>query len=82
LINITRALPALTIHTVVSQSKRLFVKAANLKIKAWGPTVTGLAAVPLLPFLFDEPIEHATEHTFGWIKEKIIERNQTHDKHD
>jgi hypothetical protein len=30
----------------------------------WGPTVAGLAVVPALPYLFDEPVEHAVEHVF------------------
>ncbi|KAF7776319.1 hypothetical protein Agabi119p4_4712 [Agaricus bisporus var. burnettii] len=70
------ALPALTIHTVVSQSKRFFVNATSPRVKAWGPTVTGLAVVPVLPYLFDHPVEHVTERTFDWVKEKLIERNQ------
>ncbi|KAF5364363.1 hypothetical protein D9756_000795 [Leucocoprinus leucothites] len=70
------ALPALTIHTAVSQSKRFFVKAANSRVKAWGPTFTGLAIVPILPYLFDHPVEHATDCTFNWIREKLIERNR------
>jgi fission process protein 1 len=81
LVNNIRALPALTIHTVVSQSKRFFIKTANPKIKAWGPTTTGLAVVPVLPYLFDHPVEHVTERTFGWIKEKLIERNQPSKHH-
>lgn len=71
-----RALPAWTIHTAVAQSKRFFVKAASPRIKTLGPTVTGLAIVPILPYLFDHPVEHATDHTFDWIREKLIERIQ------
>jgi mitochondrial fission process protein 1 len=68
-----RALPALTIHTVVAQSARLWKNASNPRLKgmfssymnivtdkcciAWGPTVTGLAVVPALPYLFDHPVE-------------------------
>jgi len=44
-----RALPALTIHTAVAQSKRFFVKAANPRFKTWGPTFTGLALVLIFP---------------------------------
>jgi fission process protein 1 len=71
-----RALPALTIHTAVAQSKRFFVNAASPRVKTLGPTVTGLAIVPILPYLFDHSIEHATDRTFNWIREKLIERNQ------
>ena len=71
-----RALPAFTIHTVVNQAKKAFVNAKNPRVKVWGPTVTGLAIVPALPYMFDHPVEHATERIFGWIKEKLIERNQ------
>lgn len=70
------ALPAFTIHTVVNQAKKAFVNAKNPRVKVWGPTVTGLAIVPALPYMFDHPVEHATERIFGWIKEKLIERNQ------
>ncbi|CDZ96671.1 Uncharacterized conserved protein [Phaffia rhodozyma] len=60
------ALPAFTIHTVVKQSGRLFVNVKNPRLKTWGPTLTGLAVVPLLPYLFDEPVEHATD--YAWKK--------------
>lgn len=75
-----RALPALTIHTAVAQSRKAFRHATNSKIKTWGPTMTGLAIVPLLPFLFDHPVEHATDRAFDWIRQKLIERNQLQDK--
>ncbi|KXN87936.1 Mitochondrial fission process protein 1 [Leucoagaricus sp. SymC.cos] len=70
------ALPAFTIHTAVAQSKRFFIKAANPRVKTWGPTFTGLAIVPILPYLFDHPIEQATEHAFNWIRERLIARNR------
>ncbi|PVG00543.1 hypothetical protein CPB86DRAFT_701142 [Serendipita vermifera] len=68
------ALPAVTIHTVVAQSARLWKHAANPKLKAWGPTVTGLAVVPALPYLYDHPVETVTDKTFDWIREKLAER--------
>ncbi|KAF5331532.1 hypothetical protein D9611_007662 [Ephemerocybe angulata] len=71
------ALPAFTIHTIVAQSKKAFVNAKNPRIKTWGPTVTGLAVVPALPYLFDHPVEQATDRAFDWIREKLIERNVT-----
>jgi fission process protein 1 len=42
-------------------------------ITAWGPTLTGLAVVPILPYLFDHPVETATEAAFKWIEEKVRE---------
>ncbi|RXW21184.1 hypothetical protein EST38_g4674 [Candolleomyces aberdarensis] len=71
------ALPALTIHTLVAQSKKAFVNAKSPRIKTWGPTVTGLAIVPILPYLFDHPVEHVTDRAFDWIRQKLIERNQS-----
>ncbi|KAJ7591353.1 mitochondrial 18 KDa protein-domain-containing protein [Mycena floridula] len=68
------ALPAFTIHTAVKQAKKAFVNAKNPRIKTWGPTVTGLAIVPVLPYLFDHPVEHVTDQAFDWIKLKWVER--------
>ncbi|KAJ6599354.1 mitochondrial 18 KDa protein-domain-containing protein [Mycena vulgaris] len=68
------ALPAFTIHTAVRQAKKAFDKAKNPRLRAWGPTVTGLAIVPILPYLFDHPVEHVTDKVFGWIKVKIAEQ--------
>ncbi|THG94691.1 hypothetical protein EW026_g6828 [Hermanssonia centrifuga] len=67
------ALPAFTIHTAVKQSKKAFVNVKNPRIKTWGPTATGLAIVPILPYLFDKPVEHATDFAFDWIEKKIVE---------
>ncbi|KAJ7068011.1 mitochondrial 18 KDa protein-domain-containing protein [Mycena amicta] len=74
------ALPALTIHTAVKQAKKAFDKSQNPKLRAWGPTVTGLAIVPVLPYLFDQPVEHVTERVFGWIKGKIAEQQSSNSK--
>lgn len=70
------ALPAFTIHTAVAQARKAFANAKKPRIKTWGPTMTGLAIVPILPYLFDHPVEHATNHAFDWIREKLVERNQ------
>lgn len=40
---------------------------------AWGPTLTGLSVVPALPYLYDHPVENATEWAFEWIAEKVRE---------
>ncbi|KAJ9111382.1 hypothetical protein QFC19_001150 [Naganishia cerealis] len=37
------ALPAFTIHTAVKQATKAFRNASSPRVKAWGPTVTGLA---------------------------------------
>lgn len=73
-----RAFPAFTIHTMVKQSKRAFVNVQNPRIKTWGPTVTGLAIVPVLPYIFDKPVEHATDAAFEWVEKKLIERQSSH----
>ncbi|CAA7260235.1 unnamed protein product [Cyclocybe aegerita] len=74
------ALPALTIHTAVAQSKKAFRHVTNPKVRTWGPTMTGLAIVPVLPYLFDHPVEQATDRAFDWIREKLIERNEAQKK--
>ncbi|OJT10536.1 hypothetical protein TRAPUB_12974 [Trametes pubescens] len=73
------ALPAFTIHTAVKQAKKAFVNVQNPRLKTWGPTVTGLAIVPVLPYLFDKPVEHVTDVAFEWI-EKQIARSQSEGK--
>ena len=77
-----RACPALTIHTAVKQAKKAFVNATNPRIKTWGPTATGLAIVPVLPYLFDKPVEHATDYAFDWIEKRIIESQDSAKKTD
>ncbi|OBZ76890.1 Mitochondrial fission process protein 1 [Grifola frondosa] len=69
------ALPAFTIHTAVRQAKKTFANIKNPRIKTWGPTVTGLAIVPILPYLFDKPVEHATDAAFEWFENKIAEQD-------
>jgi fission process protein 1 len=68
---ITRGLPALTIHTVVRQAGKAFKNVKNPRLQAWGPTMTGLAVIPGLPFLFDHPVEHVTDRAFNWIRQQI-----------
>jgi len=57
-------LPAFTIHSIVRYSGRALKNAKNVRVRTWGPIGLGLAAVPALPFLFDKPVEHATEWVF------------------
>ncbi|SJL02183.1 uncharacterized protein ARMOST_05509 [Armillaria ostoyae] len=75
-------LPALTIHTIVKQTKKAFVNVQNPKLKAWGPTLSGLAVVPALPYLYDHPVEVATDRAFDWIKEKMAETGTRSGKED
>ncbi|OCH95978.1 hypothetical protein OBBRIDRAFT_744621 [Obba rivulosa] len=73
------ALPAFTIHTAVKHSKKAFDNVKNPRVKAWGPTATGLAIVPVLPYLFDKPVEHVTDAAFEWIEKQIAERKKKSD---
>ncbi|CBX90650.1 hypothetical protein LEMA_P056840.1 [Plenodomus lingam JN3] len=57
-------LPAFTIHSIVRYSGRALKDAKNKTLRTWGPIGLGLAAVPFLPYVFDEPVEHATEWIF------------------
>ncbi|EPT02841.1 hypothetical protein FOMPIDRAFT_1022717 [Fomitopsis schrenkii] len=70
------ALPAMTIHTAVHQAKKAFTNVKNPRIRTWGPTATGLAIVPILPYLFDKPVEHATDVAFEWIEKRILEQRE------
>ncbi|KAI1788990.1 mitochondrial 18 KDa protein-domain-containing protein [Ganoderma leucocontextum] len=65
------ALPAFTIHTAVKQAKKAFVNVQNPRVRTWGPTATGLAIVPVLPYLFDEPVEHVTDVAFEWMEKQL-----------
>ena len=57
-------LPAFTIHSIVRYSGQALKNATNQRLKTWGPFGLGLAAVPALPYMFDEPVEIATEWVF------------------
>ncbi|KAM0432873.1 hypothetical protein ACHAPT_004575 [Fusarium lateritium] len=57
-------LPAFTIHSVVRYSGRAMKDMKNKLIRTWGPIGLGLAIVPFLPAMFDEPVENAVEWTF------------------
>jgi len=57
-------LPAFTIHSIVKYSGKALKNSANKSLRAYGPIGLGLAAVPALPFLFDEPVEKAVEYIF------------------
>eukprot|EP00039_Didymoeca_costata_P020111 m.340103 g.340103 ORF g.340103 m.340103 type:complete len:200 (-) comp19133_c0_seq1:94-693(-) len=56
-------IPYLMIHNAVGQSSKYFKKIG--RFTKWGPSVVGLAMIPLMP-LVDEPIEHIIESAFDW----------------
>ncbi|KAI2636067.1 mitochondrial 18 KDa protein-domain-containing protein [Xylaria nigripes] len=57
-------LPAFTIHSVVRYSGRAMKDVKNKTLRVWGPIGLGLAVVPFLPTLFDQPVESAVEWIF------------------
>ncbi|KAF9468879.1 mitochondrial 18 KDa protein-domain-containing protein [Collybia nuda] len=73
------ALPAFTIHTAVAQAKKAFRNTQNPRMKMWGPTITGLVIVPILPYLFDHPVERVTDRVFDWIRQKLVEKGHPPD---
>ncbi|KOS14419.1 hypothetical protein Malapachy_3824 [Malassezia pachydermatis] len=64
-------LPAVTIHSVVKYSAPLFARHASKHVRAFGPTLAGLLAVPLLPIMFDHPVEHAVDTVFDEIEYRL-----------
>ncbi len=60
------------------QAKKAFVNVQSPRVRTWGPTVTGLAIVPVLPYLFDKPVEHATDIAFEWIEKQIAGSKDGH----
>ncbi|KAG0369947.1 mitochondrial 18 KDa protein-domain-containing protein [Gamsiella multidivaricata] len=61
-------MPAITIHTVVHQSAKIFKNSANVTLKRWGPTAIGICVVPALPIMFDHPIETAVDKVFEMLE--------------
>ncbi|KAK9466706.1 mitochondrial 18 KDa protein-domain-containing protein [Lipomyces arxii] len=57
-------LPAFTIHSTVKYASKAMNKTANPTLRRWGPVGLGLSVVPLLPYLFDEPVEEAVNFVF------------------
>lgn len=81
--SLSRALPAFTIHTAVAQARKAFANTPNPRIRTWGPTITGLAFVPILPYIFDHPVEYVTDQVFDWIKQKLVnQKGEPKDKHE
>ncbi|KAF7167638.1 hypothetical protein CNMCM5623_000911 [Aspergillus felis] len=57
-------LPAFTIHSVVKYSGRAMKNNKNVFMRTWTPIGLGLAVVPFLPYIFDEPVGEAVEWSF------------------
>lgn len=57
-------LPAFTIHSAVRYSSILFKNSSSKALRSYGPVAIGLGIVPLLPYIFDEPVEHAVDFVF------------------
>ncbi|CAD6585230.1 MAG: hypothetical protein CYPHOPRED_002999 [Cyphobasidiales sp. Tagirdzhanova-0007] len=65
-------LPAVTIHAAVRYSAPIFLRSQNTRVKGWGPTAVGLAIVPLLPIMYDHPVEYITDKAFDYLEENVI----------
>lgn len=67
-------LPAFTIHTIVRYMGQ-YVQKSGMKGRTATllPVVTGLAIVPALPYIFDEPVEKALDTIFDEVSNKIKE---------
>jgi fission process protein 1 len=55
-------IPAVVIHSSVDFAKH-FTKRIG-RFQKWGPSIFGLAIIPLLPVFLDEPAEQAIEWGF------------------
>ncbi|AAW43103.1 hypothetical protein CNBD4920 [Cryptococcus deneoformans B-3501A] len=69
------ALPAFTIHTAVRYAGRAFAKSQNAILRRWGPTAVGIGIVPALPYMFDHPVEQATDALFEKVEESYFRKN-------
>lgn len=57
-------LPAFTIHSAVRYSSILFQSSKIKPLRTYGPVGLGLGIVPLLPYVFDEPVEKVIDFVF------------------
>ncbi|OAF60908.1 hypothetical protein VC83_02505 [Pseudogymnoascus destructans] len=57
-------LPMLTIHSIVRYAGRAMKNVKSPRLRMWGPVGLGLSVVPVLPYLFDKPVEGAVEFVF------------------
>lgn len=56
------AIPAFLIHGTVSAARKVCARIG--RFQKWGPSVAGLAFIPLLPLYLDHPVEAAIEKGF------------------
>ncbi|KAI8619892.1 mitochondrial 18kDa protein, partial [Chytriomyces sp. MP71] len=56
--------PAYTVHWIVHQASHAFKNMKPGMIKRFGPSGLGLSTIPILPIIFDKPVEHAVEFVF------------------
>jgi fission process protein 1 len=54
--------PAILIHQTVHFAQGVAKRSERFQM--WGPTIAGLALIPVLPALFDEPSEHLIDWAF------------------
>ena len=73
------ALPAFTIHSTVKVFKKVFNKIG--RFQKWGPTVAGLVVVPVLPFIWDHPVEYIVDGIFDWAWPTRVPHPDSHHKH-
>ncbi|CAK9781370.1 hypothetical protein CC85DRAFT_282811 [Cutaneotrichosporon oleaginosum] len=65
------ALPAFTIHTAVAQTAKAVKNSPSAFTKRWLPSAVGIGIVPFLPYLFDHPVEYATDLLFDKVEEAM-----------
>lgn len=52
----------------------------NAVLHTKGPNQFALVA--FLPYIFDHPVEHATDKAFDWVSEQMIRENERKAKKD
>ncbi|KAJ3208690.1 hypothetical protein HDU67_006596 [Dinochytrium kinnereticum] len=57
-------LPAFTVHQIVHHSANLMRSLPKNALRSYGPTFLGLSIIPILPTLFDHPMEYASQRAF------------------
>ena len=73
-------LPAITIHSTVKYASLAFRRLG--RFQRWGPTLSGLAVMPALPFMFDHPTEYVVDKVFDSAFEQWRKRAALEDKKD
>lgn len=80
-------LPAVTIHSTVRVAVKAFgppppstewpsMPKMKLWGQRWGPTTAGLLVIPLLPYLFDHPVEYVVDNGYDWVFERFLYNNK------